>query len=225
MTGSSPPAVPAIPAAWLAQAAPGAVILTDIHGPLGGTLARLNVDGHGTATGRFVPHWAGFMTMRHDVEPDDPRWPWLALPVAKSWTTIDPITLNTPGLFGFIVQWQLPDVIHGRTTDADGQPAVFLLDREGYRAEISTTPTADGYLVRQYGERRLWDRVEEAATLWNDEGRPSYERFGITATPQGQHVWYDGPDGPRRWAVGAQLRPRITEPPARLGHPDPIRRP
>jgi protein-L-isoaspartate O-methyltransferase len=29
-------AVPTIPAAWLEQAAPGAVILTDVHGPLGG---------------------------------------------------------------------------------------------------------------------------------------------------------------------------------------------
>ncbi|MGQ0778684.1 MAG: methyltransferase domain-containing protein [Pseudonocardiales bacterium] len=73
-------AVPAIPAAWLAQAAPGAVILTDIHGPLGGTIVRLTVDRNGTATGRFVPHWAGFMTMRHDIEPADPQWPWLDLP-------------------------------------------------------------------------------------------------------------------------------------------------
>ncbi|MGH4017941.1 MAG: hypothetical protein ACRDT0_01580, partial [Pseudonocardiaceae bacterium] len=31
-------AVPAIPLAWLAQAAPGAVILADVHGPIGGTL-------------------------------------------------------------------------------------------------------------------------------------------------------------------------------------------
>ncbi len=193
-------AVPAIPPAWLDQAAPGAVILTDVHGPLGGTLARLTVDEHGTAAGRFVPHWAGFMAMRRHVEPADLRWPVLALPATESWTTIDPVTLNTHGLFGFIVQWQLPDVTHGRMTD-DGQPAVFLLARDGSRAEVATTPTARGYLVRQYGPHRLWDRVEEAATFWNNEGRPSYERFGITATPQDQHVWYDQPDGPHRWSL------------------------
>jgi hypothetical protein len=51
----------------------------------------------------------------------------LELPATVSWTTIDPITLNTHGLFGFVVQWQLPDVTHGRMTDDDGQPAVFLL--------------------------------------------------------------------------------------------------
>jgi methyltransferase of ATP-grasp peptide maturase system len=194
-------AVPAIPPAWLDQAAPGAVILTDVHGQLGGTLARLTVDEHGTATGRFVPHWAGFMTMRHDVEPTESRWPVLDLPATTSWTTIDPLTLNTHGLFGFIVQWQLPDVTHGRMTDDDGQPAVFLLARDGSRAEVVTTATARGYPVRQYGPQRLWDRVEEAATFWNDEGQPSYERFGLTATPQGQYVWYDQPDGSQRWPL------------------------
>ncbi len=194
-------AVPAIPAAWLDQAAPGAVILTDVHGPLGGTLVRLTVDEHATATGRFVPHWAGFMTMRHDVEPSQRRWPVLELPATRSWTTIDPLTLNTHGLFGFIVQWHLPDVTHGRMTDDDGQPAVFLLAPDGSRAEIATTPTARGYPVRQYGPQQLWDRIEHAATFWNDQGQPSYERFGLTATPHNQYVWYDQPDGPHRWSL------------------------
>ncbi|MGQ0778685.1 MAG: hypothetical protein ACT4NY_30445 [Pseudonocardiales bacterium] len=104
-------------------------------------------------------------------------------------------------MFGFIVQWQLVGVTHGRMTDDDGRPAVFLLAADGSRAEAVTTLTPRGYLVRQYGPQRLWDRVEQAATFWNDEGRPSYERFGITATPHGQHVWYDHPEGPRRWPL------------------------
>src|SRR5262249_17220674 len=49
--------VPAIPPAWLAQAAPGAVILADLHGALGGTLVKLTVGADGVATGRFVPYW------------------------------------------------------------------------------------------------------------------------------------------------------------------------
>ncbi|MGH3815821.1 MAG: methyltransferase domain-containing protein [Pseudonocardiaceae bacterium] len=63
-------AVPAIPPAWLAQAAPGAIILADVHGPIGGTLARLTVGPGGVATGRFLPDWAGFMWLRHT--PDIP---------------------------------------------------------------------------------------------------------------------------------------------------------
>ncbi len=195
--------MPAIPHAWLAQAAPGAVILTDVHGPLGGTLARLRVDEHGTATGRFVPRWAGFMTMRHDADLTGVHWPWLAGPATESWTAIDPATLTAHGLFGFVVQWHLPDVTHGHTTNDDGQPVINLVAADGSRAEITTIPSPHGYVVREYGPRRLWSRVEEAATFWNDEGRPSYERFGITATTHGQHVWYDNPDGPRRWPLAS----------------------
>jgi methyltransferase of ATP-grasp peptide maturase system len=196
-------AVPAVPRAWLSQAAPGAVILTDVHGLFGGTLVRLTVDEHGRASGRFVPHWAGFMDLRHDVHPaaHDP-WPWLTPgDEQRSWTTINPSPILAPGLFGFVLQWQVPDTTYGPSTDEDGQPTVLLHGRDGSVAEVATTPTARGYLVRQYGERRLWDQVEEAAEFWDSEGQPSYERFGITATTEDQFVWYDDPHGPRRWPL------------------------
>ncbi len=194
-------AVPAIPPAWLEQAAPGAVILTDVHGSLGGTLARLTIDEHGAAVGRFVPRWAGFMGMRHAVNQVETFRPWVCEPSSESVTSVDPAPLAMHGLFGFIVQWHLPDVTRAHTVGDDGQPVVDLVADDGSRAEITMTPGPAGYRVRQYGPQRLWDRVEEAATFWNDEGRPSYERFGITATPHGQHVWYDDPDGPRRWPL------------------------
>jgi methyltransferase of ATP-grasp peptide maturase system len=194
-------AVPAVPTAWLTQAAPGAVILTDVHGPLGGTLARLTVDEHGTATGPFVPHWAGFMTMRHSDVPQLPPWPRLAHTEQQSWTTIDPNPIMHEGLFGFVLQWMVPNTTRGPGTDQDGQPTVFLLDRDGARAEVASTPTAQGYLVRQQGERRLWDEVEHAVKFWEGEGRPSYEHFGITATATAQHVWYRSPDSGITWPL------------------------
>jgi uncharacterized protein len=39
--------------------------------------------------------------------------------------------------------------------------------RDGFRAEVATTATTRGYFVCQYGPQRLWDRVEHAATFWN----------------------------------------------------------
>jgi len=141
------------------------------------------------------------MTMRHEVDQAESFRPWVAEPSTESVTSIDPATLATPGLFGFIVQWHLPDVTLGRTLDDDDQPVVVLVADDGSHAEIAMNPNADGYRLRQYGPQRLWDRVEEAATFWNDEGRPSYERFGITATTHGQHLWYDNPHGPRRWPL------------------------
>ena len=89
----------------------------------------------------------------------------------------------------------------------DGQPAVFVLARDGSRAEVETTPTGRGYLVRQYGPQRLWNRVEQAAAFWNEQGRPSYECFGLTATIHDQYVWYGQPDGPYRWSLPLDRSP------------------
>ncbi|MGQ0777532.1 MAG: hypothetical protein ACT4NY_24500 [Pseudonocardiales bacterium] len=44
------------------------------------------------------------------------------MPATESWTTIDPTTVNTHGLFGFIVQWWLPDVTHGVWYDNPNGP-------------------------------------------------------------------------------------------------------
>ena len=72
----------------------------------------------------------------------------------------------------------------------------------GYFGSWSLSGNAfGGYSVRQYGPQRLWDRVEEAAIFWNEQGRPSYERFGLTATTHDQYVWYDQPDGSHRWSL------------------------
>ncbi|MGH3913456.1 MAG: methyltransferase domain-containing protein, partial [Pseudonocardiaceae bacterium] len=197
-------AVPAIPTAWLEQSAPDAVILTDVRGSLGGTLAKLTVDEHGTALGPFLPYWAGFMTMRHEVDQAENFRPWVCEPCSESVTSVDPVPLAMHDLFGFIVQWHLPHVTRAHTVDDDGQPVVDLVADDGSRAEVAMAPGPVGYRVRQYGPQRLWDCVEQAATFWHDEGQPSYERFGIVATPHDQHVWYGTPDGPHRWP----LRPR-----------------
>lgn len=48
--------------------------------------------------------------------------------------------------------------------------------------------------VWQSGPRRLWEEVETAYHWWVDSGRPGHDRFGLTVTPDGQHVWLDEPD-------------------------------
>lgn len=53
-------AVPAIPAAWISQLAPGGVLLTDLKGGLStGNLVKLSRDGGGTLSGRFLPGGPG----------------------------------------------------------------------------------------------------------------------------------------------------------------------
>jgi methyltransferase of ATP-grasp peptide maturase system len=195
-------AVRSIPAAWLNQTAPGAIILTDVHGPLGGTLARLTVDADGTATGPFVPYWSGFMQMRRTVQPETPnRHHWGDDEPTRSTTDIDPAPLREHGLFGFVVQWHLPDVSRGFGTTDDGHPALYLFAPDGSEATIETDTTNGRHQVTETGPRRLWRAVEQVHQFWQNAGQPSYERFGIIATPAEQYVWLDTPDGPHRWSL------------------------
>ncbi len=46
-------------------------------------------------------------------------------------TSIDPAPLAMHSLFGFIVQWHLPDVTRAHTVGDDGQPVVDLVADDG----------------------------------------------------------------------------------------------
>ncbi|MGH3907117.1 MAG: hypothetical protein ACRDTE_23520, partial [Pseudonocardiaceae bacterium] len=83
----------------------------------------------------------------------------------------------------------------------DGQPGVHLRAPDGSRASAYGTPTDGGFRVSQAGPQRLWDRVEEAYTFWQQAGCPSSDRFGITATATEQYVWYDHQDSEHRWPL------------------------
>ncbi|MBV9011451.1 MAG: methyltransferase domain-containing protein [Pseudonocardiales bacterium] len=195
----------AIPPAWLEQAAPSAVIVVDVRGKIGGTLARLTVNHDGVATGRFLLRWASFMSLRHtlEVQPPAPR-PHYDEPV-YSVSAVDPKLLRYDGKFGFVAQWYLPDVTWGPAS-AEGEFGLQLYAPDGSRALARRSPTGPGWQVTQYGPRRLWDRVEEAHEFWQQAGRPSYDRFGITASTAEQYVWYDHPESEHRWPLPTPIQ-------------------
>ncbi|MGH4016360.1 MAG: ATP-grasp peptide maturase system methyltransferase [Pseudonocardiaceae bacterium] len=207
-------AVPAIPPAWLAQAEPGGVILADVHGPIGGTLARLTINPDGVATGRFLPDWAGFMWLRHTPGvPAPPPQRWVDDEPVESVSAVDPALVSSDGLFGFVAQWHLPDVTWGPATE-HGEAAIHLWAPDGSRAAVRTTRTNGAFPVSQVGPRRLWDRVEEAHTFWQRAGRPRYEQFGITATTTSQYIWYQHPDSEHRWPLPLPADPGGPNPAA-----------
>jgi hypothetical protein len=181
------------------------VIVVDVHGKMGGTLARLTAHHGGVATGRFLPRWASFMSLRHTVEvqPPAPR-PRYDEPV-YSVSAVDPKLLRYDGKFGFVAQWHLPDVTWSPAS-AEGEFGIQLYAPDGSRALARRSPTGPGWEVTQYGPRRLWDRVEEAHEFWQQAGRPSYDRFGITASTTDQYVWYDHPESEHRWALPTPTR-------------------
>jgi methyltransferase of ATP-grasp peptide maturase system len=194
-------AVPEIPNEWLNQAAPGAVILTDLRRKLGGTLIRLTVS-NGIATGRFEPYAASFMWMRSTVEPAITAQVLYAENSTDATTTdVDPALLLNDDLFGFVAQWQLPDA-NRRIGTRNGHRVLHLETPDGSHAEVSTEQQADEtYPVIQNGPRLLWDKIEEIYAFWINAGRPGYERFGLTITPTEQHVWLDTPDSDHRWEL------------------------
>ncbi|CNG04796.1 methyltransferase%2C ATP-grasp peptide maturase system [Mycobacterium tuberculosis] len=45
----------------------------------------------------------------------------------------------------------------------------------------------------QYGERRLWDELEDAFEWWVRHDGPGVDRFGLTVTAEGDRLWLDEP--------------------------------
>lgn len=196
--------VRAIPRAWLEQTAPGGVILTDLRGQLGGTLVKVHNRPDGTAAGRFLPECASFMWLRHHPGTDPARTaPDITSEPAWRTTTVDPALLVDDLRFGFFAQLHLPGGRLTRTTRlSDHAPAIRLTLRDGSWSEISREPTADGqYEVAEAGPQPVWKAIEDCHHLWLALGQPSWDRFGITATPQGQHVWFDTPDSAHTWQL------------------------
>jgi hypothetical protein len=52
----------------------------------------------------------------------------------------------------------------------------------------------DQALITQVGPRRIWPIIEHATTRWHQLGRPTRDRFGLTATTMTiPHYWLDQP--------------------------------
>ncbi|MFG2234922.1 hypothetical protein ACGFNX_33860 [Streptomyces sp. NPDC048723] len=53
--------------------------------------------------------------------------------------------------------------------------------------------TASAFAVTQAGSRQLWDEITAAYRHWEELGRPSVGRYGLTVTSGGTAVWVDSP--------------------------------
>ncbi|MFI8355530.1 methyltransferase domain-containing protein [Streptomyces cyaneofuscatus] len=211
--------VRAVPPAWIAQTAPGGVVLVPWESPwFCYGLLRLTVDGYGGASGFFSPHSA-FMLMRgqrvdlriyRDVVSDDHvpdesmtrLSPWAV--AGDDWGAQFALGLQLPDVWR---AWQHEPEVEGvasrlwlATTEADSWAAV---DWDGAAA-------SDRFTVWEYGPRRLWGMVEAAYDWWRGAGCPGPERFGLSVAPDGTHVpWLDAPDNPVS-VLPARAVPRLT---------------
>ncbi|MDP8931801.1 MAG: methyltransferase domain-containing protein [Actinomycetota bacterium] len=181
-------ATPTVPWAWIEQTRPGGVLLIDLKRSMAGNLVKLRSDGH-RAEGRFLPWWAGFMAMTHATELTGV--PTLLGDPATAETGpagLDPAVLDD-ACFTFFAQLHLPTGISLRAGIATN----------GARTARLAGDSPD--TVAEHDPDQLWSTVRRAQQHWQQLGRPRWERFGLTATPERQWIWLDQPNGPHSWPL------------------------
>ncbi|WP_043634548.1 methyltransferase domain-containing protein [Nonomuraea candida] len=187
-----------IPYAWVRQSRPGGVIVLPYRPGFGaGHALRLVVTPDGVAYGRF-PGFASYMLMRSQRKPrprparrpEDKRW---------SSSLVDPRTVaHAPAGAGLAIS-ALTGIasVHAGDRDEDGELfRLWLSDPADPYAwgTVEWRPGAGEYEVYQVGDRPLWDEVTDAYFRWVSWGEPGPDRFGMTVTPDGHHMWLHAPD-------------------------------
>ena len=185
-----------VPREWIEQTKPGGVIVAPWGPTYGGeAVARLTVAEDGTASGPFVGSSA-FMRLRAQRK-DLPltgaylhgeEWP---ADGAKSMTTLSPDDVGD-WIHMFAIGVQVPGLFCRVRWGSDGAYRLWLHD-----TAVTSWATADyekgrtQYEVMQSGRRNLWDELETAWRWWDQQGRPGFERFGLTVSANGHTVWLD----------------------------------
>jgi methyltransferase of ATP-grasp peptide maturase system len=203
---------PFVPAAWLAQSRPGAMILTNLHRSLGGgALLLLTVAADGNASGAFLPDFGSFMVTRAHSTPDAQALLDRALrgpSGERRQTTVDVGMLDHPD-FGMLASLLVSDAAPIGFDPGTGHQH-WLLTGSGSWACLDTATRT----VEQYGPDRLWDELEAAHQQWQQLGKPTRDRFGVTVDPDGRHtLWLDGPHHPLAGCTAHSTQTEPTPPP------------
>lgn len=206
-----------VPYAWIEQAVEGAVIVAPWGPPYGGQgVVRLRVGEGGVATGRFVRSSA-FMRLRDqrdtfpptDTFPGAADWPSTA---SRRTTALSPDDMGSWHHM-FTLGVQVPDLFCRVEWGRAGAYRLWLFDmgRTSW-ATADYEPGRTEFEVAEYGPRRLWSEAEAVMSWWREKGGPRFERYGLTVTPHGQHVWLDDPDDPVPVRPGAVTSEAVPVP-------------
>lgn len=197
-----------VPYAWIEQTRVGGVVLVNVRGPfMHGALARLIVRDAGVADGLFASGYGAFMALR-----DAPGLPYIATtaPVladddgVETTSSLDPATLSPRGgdqAWGFFAQIVLSDLRYGQMYLDDDGLGTRISSPDGSWALVAHTSENGRHWTVQGGPRRLWHEMEAAHQQWRDLGEPSWDRFGLTVTPDRHAVWLDDPAGEHTWML------------------------
>ncbi|MFF4240968.1 methyltransferase domain-containing protein [Actinomadura geliboluensis] len=183
-----------VPHAWAEQTRPDGRVLvpwtTDFHN---GALVSFVVSPDATMRGRIVGNVA-FMRLRAqrgkraslDRDVDE------AVETRRSSTHMHPYSVLGEYDASLAIGLKVPHCKLIVTHHDGGAYTVWLVDPwSGSWARADVEPGAAEFPVRQFGDRDLWQEVEDAYHWWDALDRPTADRWGLTVTPAGQYVWLD----------------------------------
>lgn len=190
-----------VPPAWIEQTATGGTIVAPWGPEYGGeAVVRLTVNGDGTASGRFTRSSA-FMRLRqqrneqppHDAYLKGREWPAGGI---KSTSPLSPAEVGG-WIEQFAIGLQVPGAFWSVERYDDGTYTLWTYSTDTRSwASADYEPDRHEYEVVQSGPRKLWDETEAAYRWWERQGRPGFERFGLTADGSGGRAWLDSPNDP-----------------------------
>ncbi|MFJ7590175.1 protein-L-isoaspartate(D-aspartate) O-methyltransferase [Streptomyces sp. NPDC097617] len=190
-----------VPPAWIEQTVAGGVIVAPWGTGYGGeAIARLIVNGDGTASGHFTRSSA-FMRLRQQRTE---RPPFDAYMKGRAWPAdgIESTTTLSPRQIGgwleqFVIGLHVPGAFWRAERYDNGSYTLwtYSTDTQSW-ASADYEPDRHEYAVVQSGPRQLWDETEAAYRWWEQQGRPGFDRFGLTADSSGARAWLDSPNNP-----------------------------
>lgn len=194
-----------LPFAWVEQLRPGGLLLVPWgtnHGHLDATVRLVAAEDGRRASGRFLGP-VEFMKLRAQ------RMAW---PVHEQYVPPEGVgdavrtsTSITEAEFGtgrfdvshFAVGLCVRDCVRSVADKREGARPVWFYSLTDRSWAVVIFHDGEGEAtVYQSGERCLWDETEAGWRWWDREGRPGFERFGLTVTAEGQTAWLDSPEQP-----------------------------
>jgi protein-L-isoaspartate O-methyltransferase len=167
-----------VPAAWLAQAAPTARIITPLRGWMEASgLLELTVGNDGTARGGFADVDIGFMFARSHTPPPIGALPDPATGLVESNEIGADLLRSRADRTGrWILQLALPDALTFQIV-GDGQTVPVLHDP-------ASGATAWVYpdRVTEVGAGNLWPKAQSAVQSWREAGSPPLRDFQVVAS-------------------------------------------
>ncbi|MFN2496734.1 MAG: methyltransferase domain-containing protein [Pseudonocardiaceae bacterium] len=199
-------AVSWVPWSWAEQTRQSGLILVDVKvGAAVGNLVLLRREAD-RLEGRFDSDYATFMHLRTPAFHVEPQaGPARHRAGARRTATVlrQERLWENPPLWFLLHLWQRGRIGVGYAMDPDtgGPGPVFFSTEDGSWCELSTAGEDGTRQVWEGGPRRLWASLEAGIQFWRWQGKPGWDRFGLTVTPRRQAVWLDTPVSDHQWRI------------------------